>query len=170
MVKRAHSFASLGVGNMARTSTRRSLVILYLAASLSLAGCAGTDVELKGGVFEAAGLTNIGKKPKEKEMENRPGIVIPPSTASLPPPGATPAPTQVAATGEAFPINPEDRNKMKKSELIAKHEAFCEKSRQRFEQGMTAVLERSPWGECHESIMKNLAGQSLWGNKNVGSE
>lgn len=148
----------------------RTLSLLFgFAVAVSLSGCAGYDVELQGGIFEAAGLTNLNKKPTEPEMANRPGIVVPPSTESLPKPGEA-KPVVAAVNGEAFPVNPEDAKKLKKSELIAKHEAFCVKARERFEQGMTTVIERSPWGECHESILKSVMGISAWGNKNVGSE
>jgi hypothetical protein len=139
-----------------------------VAASVLLAACSGYDVELKGGVFDAAGLSNISAKRTEPKMANRPGIVIPPSTAALPVPGSPPKQQTAAVNGQAFPVNPEDAVKADVAALRAKHEAFCVKARERYENGITGVIERSQWGECHESVLRNFTGKSAWGNKAVG--
>ena len=44
--------------------------------------------------------------------------VMPPTTASLPAPGSAPQ-TEVAANGEAFPVNPEDRKKTDTAQIVA---------------------------------------------------
>ena len=140
-----------------------------LAAGVSIGGCSGTDVELKGGVFDLLGVSDLSSKREEPKLQDRPGLVIPPSTASLPAPGSAPQPT-VAANGEAFPVNPEDAKKVQAAEIVAKHKAFCEQAQQRYDAGMTPTIENSPWGSCHESLLRNVSGRDLSGNKAVGAE
>jgi hypothetical protein len=153
---------------MGQIAQRFITLVGCIAASVLLAACSGYDVELKGGVFDAAGLSGLSAKRVEPNMTNRPGIVIPPSTASLPVPGSPPAQQTAAVNGQAFPVNPEDASKVDVDAVRRKHEAFCVKARQRFENGIAGVIERSPWGECHESVLRNFTGQSAWGNKAVG--
>lgn len=100
-------------------------------------------------------------------MVNRPGIVIPPSTASLPAPSQG-GPVPVAANGEAFPVNPEDAKKARVANVVTQHKAFCENAQQRHDAGLTAVVESSPWGACHESVLRNFTGKDLSGDKAVG--
>ena len=139
---------------------RASAVSAAFAAVIALGGCSGYDVELQGGVFDALGVSgNVnGKKSKEPKLANRPGIVVPPSTASLPQPGGRP-PVVVASNGEAFPVNPEEARKLKADARIRKHAEFCEKARERHEAGLTSVLESSPWGACHASALRALTGK-----------
>jgi hypothetical protein len=144
------------------------VLTLMLVAGVTVSGCSGTDVELKGGVFDALGVNNIGAKRAEPKMTDRPGLVIPPSTASLPAPGSQPQP-HVAANGEAFPVNPEDAKKLQTAQLVEQHKAFCEKARQRHESGLTPEIESSPWGSCHESVLRNLTGRDASGQKAVGA-
>ncbi|MBU2531902.1 MAG: hypothetical protein KKB37_04140 [Alphaproteobacteria bacterium] len=140
------------------------------AAGIALSACSGTDVELKGGLFDLAGISgSTAVQTKEPQMADRAGLVIPPSTASLPPPGAPPQAVAVAG-GEAFPVNPEDAKKMKNAELIAQHKAFCERAQQRYDTGMTNALENSPWGACEASVLRNLSGKDLAGKKAVGTQ
>lgn len=148
---------------------RQMVVTCLLVAGIAVSGCSGTDVELKGGVFDALGVSNIGAKREEPKMVNRPGLVIPPSTASLPAPGSQPQQQQVAANGEAFPVNPEDARKLQTAQLVEKHKAFCEQARQRHEAGVTPEIESSPWGSCHESVLRNLTGRDASGQKAVGA-
>ena len=128
-----------------------------LAISLGLSACAGTDVEFKGGVFDAIGVNSVAAKRDEPKMTNRPGIVMPPSTASLPAPGSVPK-TAVAANGQAFPVDPETQNKAKTDAMIAEHNRFCQNARQRFEAGVAPSLEPSPYGPCEESALRSAMG------------
>lgn len=148
---------------------QRMVLAGLLAAGISVGGCSGTDVELNGGVFDALGVSNLSTKREEPKMKNRPGLVIPPTTASLPAPGSAPK-TEVASNGEAFPVNPEDRKKIDNAQIVAQHTAFCENARQRYEAGMSAIVENSPWGSCHKSVLRNMTGRDLAGKKAVGSE
>lgn len=148
---------------------RQVVLAGLMAVAISVGGCGGTDVELKGGVFDALGVNDITAKRVEPQMQNRPGLVIPPTTASLPAPGSAPK-TEVASNGEAFPVNPEDRKKIDNAQIVAQHTAFCENARQRYEAGMSAIVENSPWGSCHKSVLRNMTGRDLAGKKAVGSE
>lgn len=148
---------------------RQVVLAGLMAVAISVGGCGGTDVELKGGVFDALGVNDINAKRVEPEMQNRPGLVIPPTTASLPAPGSVPQ-TEVAANGEAFPVNPEDRKKTDTAQIVAEHKAFCDAAIQRYENGLATVIEKSPWGSCHESVLRNMTGRDLSGQKAVGKE
>ena len=155
---------------MGRMTARFVILASVLAAGMAVSACSGADVELKGGVFDALGVSgNQNKNRKEPKMTNRPGLVIPPSTASLPAPG-TARPTVLAANGEAFPINPEDAKKMKSAEILQRHNAFCEKARQREQIGLAPTIEDSPWGPCHQSAFRNFTGKDLSGKKAVGAQ
>jgi hypothetical protein len=151
---------------MAKVSGHLARFTVVAICAVAVSACSGTDVELKGGVFDAMGISNLNSKSVEPQLANRPGIVIPPSTASLPKPGAPPAPV-AADNGEAFPVNQEDARKARAVETVQRHRAFCEKSRQKYDAGMTATLEDSPWGPCNESVLRNLTGKDLGGRSEV---
>lgn len=144
------------------TSMRRSgsagalrVIGLSVLLSVSVAGCAGYDVELNGGIFDAMGVAGVvGKKEKEKKLAARPGLVVPPSTASLPSPGSVPQPQQA---DQAWPVDPEERKASSKQIAQAKHEAFCQEQRRKHEAGLIPVLPDGPLGSCHQSIVKNFA-------------
>lgn len=132
-----------------------------LAAAVFVSACSGYDLELKGGVFDVLGVSNIQGR-KEPKLASRNGLVVPPSTASLPMPGTAP-PASVAANGEAFPVNPEDARKQDKAVILARHNAFCKKSRERYASGIATEVKSSPWGSCEQSILRNLTGKDLSG-------
>ena len=134
------------------------------AISLIVAGCGG-GVEFKGGIFNALGV-NDNQSRNEPKLADRPGLVVPPSTASLPAPGAAPQ-TAIAPNGEAFPVNPEEAKQQNKAAILARHNAFCKKSRQRFNARLATDIMDSPWGSCEESILRNFTGKDLSG-KAVG--
>ena len=149
---------------MGQLAKRMYSFLAIAAAMLLVSGCGG-GVEFKGGIFDVLGVNDINTR-KEPKLASRPGLVVPPSTASLPAPGSAPQ-TTVGANGEAFPVNPEDAKKRDKAIVLARHKAFCEKSRQRFEARITKEIVDSPWGSCQESILRNLTGRDLSG-KAVG--
>jgi len=130
---------------------------------LSLGGCSGYNVELKGGIFDVAGLSSIGKKTAEPKMKKRNTLVVPPTTASLPVPGSgNQQPIQTAAAnGESWPVDPEKAEAQKKAELAAKHKEFCEAARRRYEAGLEATLATGPLGSCQESILRNFTGKGI---------
>lgn len=149
---------------------RITVLTSILVAGLLVSGC-GSEVELKGGVFDALGVSGVqGARRDEPEMANRPGLVIPPSTASLPAPGKKQPDTALAANGEAFPVNPEDAKRMKAADILRRHNEFCEKSRQREKIGLATAVEDSPWGSCHESALRNLTGKDIMGRPAVKAQ
>lgn len=144
---------------------RSMIAVLALCLVVPVAGCSGYDVELKGGVFEQLGIAgNLNKKREETKLRARPGLVVPPSTASLPKPGS--APNQVAtAPGQSWPVDPEQKEASDKRAQIAAHEAFCEKARRRVDSGMDTVLADGPMGTCHKSVVKAFTGKDLFTRK-----
>ena len=148
--------------------TARMTMLAAVVATANLVSACGGGVELNGGIFDALGVNDIQSR-EEPKMANRPGLVIPPSTASLPAPGAAP-PTVIASNGEAFPVNPEEAKQQQNADILRRHNAFCEKARQREQSGITTTIDKSPWGSCHESVLRNLTGKDLAGKKAVGAQ
>ncbi|MEO1266263.1 MAG: hypothetical protein AAFV26_11220, partial [Pseudomonadota bacterium] len=100
---------------------RRSLLGLVSASVLALGGCASVDgVELNGGIFDMMGISKsaLSAQSREKQMAARPGIVMPPNTERLPPPGPRVQP--VAANGQ-WPVGPEDRAAQEQAQKLAAH-------------------------------------------------
>lgn len=153
---------------MGQFKARPAMIAGLMASTMLLSACG--SVELKGGVFDALGVTGSGRQ-AEPKMDNRPGLVIPPSTASLPAPGSNQQQqAALAPNGEAFPVNPEDARKQENADILRRHNAFCEKARQREEAGLTATVESSPWGSCQQSVLRNLTGKDLSGNRAPGTQ
>lgn len=149
---------------------RKTALIPALAACtmLGLTSCSGYDVELNGGLFDVIGASNLGKPKPEPKMAKRSGIVMPPTTASLPVPGSgqRTQPTAVASVNgdQSWPVDPEALKAKNKQAALDQHLAFCEKARQRHEAGIDAVLASGPLGACEKSILKNLTGKRLFEN------
>jgi hypothetical protein len=146
----------MAVMGKAERAGRIRAIGLSLLLSVSVAGCGGYDVELNGGIFQAIGVAGVvgqGKN-KEEKLAARPGIVVPPSTASLPTPGSAPQPD---GADQAWPVNPEDRVASEKKMAQAQHEAFCAEQRRKHESGLIPVMADGPLGSCHQSILKNFA-------------
>jgi len=149
---------------MTTSFNARGIIAAASLAAVSLTGCAGYDVELKGGLFDVTGLSSIGKKKAEPKLKRRNGLVVPPTTASLPVPGSGPAqapPVAVAANGEAWPVDPERDKSLKKAAVLAQHKAFCTKARQRHQAGLSTTVEEGPLGSCEESILRNITGKRV---------
>jgi hypothetical protein len=155
---------------MGHISMRLTVIAALVAAGTFVSACSGTDVELKGGVFDLMGISgSSNSKSAEPKLAERQGLVVPPSTASLPKPGEVQTPV-VASNGEAFPVNPEDAKKADLANVVEQHKAFCEQARRRVEAGLTPIMENSPWGSCQESVLRNFTGKDLAGNKAVGAQ
>ena len=139
-----------------------------VACGLLVSGCAGYDVELKGGVFDYLGVSEIGKKKAEPKMQQRTGIVVPPSTAALPVPGSRPASQQVAtASGQQWPVNPEDAKEGQKQALLQQHKEFCAVQIRKYEAKLIPQMADGPLGSCHPSVLKNfgITSDQIFGNK-----
>ncbi len=150
------------MSSLTRNRLMNSCKTLVLAASLSVAtlagGCSGFDgVELQGGVFDAMGLSGSGQKRlADTKVEARPGLVLPPSHDKLPEPvtGSLAA----APSGEAWPIDPENRRAQSKAEREKRHAAFCERALQDARiRGESGVV-MGPNGNCQPGMFGSLTG------------
>src|SRR5690606_21058701 len=147
---------------MSRTGrrTRMALAATAIMAPLVLSGCGFDDVQFNGAVFEAMGLANNGKSREEPKLPPRAGIVLPPDTEQLPEPGsvqvATPPP------GEAWPVDPEERQVAAAEELDRQHQEFCREALWRARAaGQTDAQITGPKGSCNPSILRNLTGKDI---------
>ena len=95
--------------------TGKALAAL-LVASFALGGCAGNQVEFEGKIFDMVGMNNIGKPKKDRELEERAPLVMPPSK-ELPKPG----PREQIATPASWPVDADVR---RKQEQEAKKDAM----------------------------------------------
>lgn len=103
---------------MGNVSIQRLLGATALAGSLMLGGCGaagGVDLQIDAPILNAVGLNLAGKQKDEEDLPERPGLVVPPSTASLPEPGQR--------TGTATESWPVDADQQKKDAAVAKAEA-----------------------------------------------
>ena len=80
---------------------RAATLAAALAATLALGGCGG--IEFQGKIFDYAGLSG-DRKETDVRMAERPPLLLPPDTKTLPPPGNGVA---VATAREDWPKNPE---------------------------------------------------------------
>lgn len=138
---------------------------LAACAMLGLTACSGYDVQLEGGVFDLIGVSDLGKPKPEPKVAERNGLVVPPTTAALPVPGSVPQrPPQIAGVNgdQSWPVDPDARRVENKQVLLKQQTAFCEKARQRFENGLDAVLASGPLGSCEQSVIKNFTGKGLY--------
>ncbi len=91
------------------------------ALGMMLSACSGTDVEINAPILEAAGVNLMGKKKELEDIPDRPGLVIPPNTASLPEPGSH---TQTAANA-SWPVDPDQQKKQNEQKTAAALEKYC---------------------------------------------
>ncbi|HUS98034.1 MAG TPA: hypothetical protein VMX97_15000 [Hyphomicrobiaceae bacterium] len=134
---------------------------MAVVSLLGLSGCSGYDVELNGGIFDMMGVSKATQKRKgDPEVAQRTGLVVPPSTASLPAPGTGP---QAAATaGASWPVDPEQAKADKTLQAQRQQDAFCQEARRRVKTGIDQVLADGPIGSCHESIVKAFTGKDAY--------
>lgn len=147
---------------MNRTGRQKRIALTASAimAALALSGCGFDDVQFNGAVFEAMGLANNGKSREEPKLPPRAGIVLPPDTEQLPEPGsvqvATPPP------GEAWPVDPEERQVAAAEELDRQHQEFCREALWRARAaGQNDAQITGPKGSCNPSILRNLTGKDI---------
>ncbi len=104
---------------------RKSIRLTRLAAiggfAVLLSGCAGTDVQIDAPILEAAGINLVSKPPPEPDLEEKPPLVVPPSTEALPKPGER----QVAAAEEQWPQDPDKIAKRKAEQAEKERERYC---------------------------------------------
>jgi len=166
--------ATITVDNRARSERPRSVRAASLAAVMSLtamlAGCGGTDVEFKGGLFDMVGLSELNnQKTIEAKVPQRSGLVLPPENARLPEPGSAPQTTASLGGDAAWPVDPEEAKADKQAALRREHDAFCERARERARVASNDSIDDGPLGSCRQSILKNFSGRDVI-NDNLNSK
>lgn len=109
------------------TSLRSGAFAAAAALCLALGGCGaagGIDLDIDAPALDAIGL-NLSSKPKQEEdLPERPGLVMPPSSAAvatLPQPGE-----RTAAIGsQNWPVDPDQQKKQKAEADVAAREKYC---------------------------------------------
>ncbi len=99
----------------------RALAILPLAAwLLVLGGCNSADLHIDAPILEAAGINLTSKKADDESVPERPGIVLPPSTQSLPEPGV-----RTASAQQTWPEDADKIRARKEKEAAEAEEKYC---------------------------------------------
>lgn len=144
-------------------SCRYLAMAAILVAGASLGGC-GAGVDVDAPILNAVGL-NLSNKPKDEDIPERPGLVVPPSTEALPPPGEGRA---AAANQQNWPDDPDIRAKREAEEKAAAQEKYCKEGDwsnkadiKEFEEstGNSEARGRCP-SVFGEAINKQLGGRS----------
>ena len=111
---------------------RMSMLGCLCGAMISLTGCANTDLELEGGLFDLVGISSsaLSESNREPKVAARNPLVVPPRTDRLPPPGtrAVAAPAPATAPQQAWPVDPEARKVAMAKAAKERHKAFCQSS------------------------------------------
>jgi hypothetical protein len=134
--------------------SRAKVGIAAALASMTLAGCGIDSVELNGGIFDAMGISSKAMRAnnRERKVAARPGIVMPPDTSRLPPPGSAPA-AAAAPQDASWPVGPEDREQLQQAALKRQHDEFCRKAELRkATQGTDAETAMGPLGSCNPGL------------------
>jgi hypothetical protein len=108
------------------TSLRRGAFIAAAVSCLTLAGCGsagGIDLDIDAPALDAIGLNLSSKKKQEEDIPERPGLVMPPSSAAatLPQPGER----TTAASQQNWPVDPDLQKKQKADADAAAREKYC---------------------------------------------
>jgi hypothetical protein len=104
-------------------SIQRLLGAATLAGALTLGGCGaagGVDLQIDAPILNAVGLNLAGKKADEEDLPERPGLVVPPSTASLPEPGE-----RTGTAAESWPVDADQEKKSAAEAKAAARERYC---------------------------------------------
>lgn len=101
---------------------RNTAIAALLGGAMALSGCAdGVGVEIDAPILNAVGVDLGGKKKDDADLPERTGLIVPPSTESLPPPG-----TQTAASAKQnWPNDPDKTKKRAAEEKAAAEEKYC---------------------------------------------
>jgi hypothetical protein len=137
---------------------RTALLPLIVSGTLALSACAPGDVELNGKVFDMVGIGSGSQQRGKVQVAERAPLVMPPSLERLPAPetGST------AAADASFPIDPETRGRMSKSDLERKQAQYCEENYRKplaLGDHARAAGAKGPLGLCAPSVL-NAVGSS----------
>ena len=142
----------------AKTSVGRVMVAIAL---LALPGCGGVDgVQFEGKMFEAVGLTGALGKRAEPKTQARAPLVLPPTTETLPEPGAlAAAPTQPHI---AWPDDPDKKRSANESAKKTAQTEFCRDGNWKEKaMGDEIAAREGPSGTCGSIF--SVLGKSLFG-------
>jgi hypothetical protein len=134
--------------------------------SVLLAGCSGADVQIDAPILEAAGINLVSKPPPEPDLEEKPPLVVPPSTEKLPKPGER----QVATAEEQWPEDPDLIAKREAEQAAAERERYCREGDWSGEGGIdefnkaTGRKQRCP-SKFGEALSEALGGGSASGGQ-----
>jgi len=104
-----------------RISIRLARIGAVGGLAAALAGCAGADVQVNAPILEAAGINLTSKPPPEPDLEEKPPLVVPPSTEKLPAPGER----KVATADEQWPEDPDRIAERKAEQAKKERERYC---------------------------------------------
>ncbi len=126
---------------------------LAAVAAVAVGGCSMDDVELNGGLFDAVGIGANQPKAAEPKLAARTPLVVPPSTASLPAPGAPPEAIQSDVT---IAIDDPDRKAIvSAAEQQKQQEEYCRKNYEPARAAGDGAAEsiEGPLGPCRRSVL-----------------
>ena len=134
---------------------------VVLGTAIAVSGCGTDDIELNGKIFDAMGVSGSQKsKADEPKVAARNGLVVPPNTGSLPPPGSG---RDVTTEADLAFINDPDRAKhVDKAELARRQAEYCkvhyEQAKARGDASADDVV--GPAGPCRASILTSIKNWS----------
>lgn len=126
---------------------------LAVISAVAIGGCSMDDVELNGGVFDSLGIGSNQPKSAEPKLAARTPLVVPPSTASLPAPGAPPEAVQSDVT---VAIDDPDRKIIvTEAEKQKQQDEYCRKNYDpaRAAGDASADSIEGPLGPCRPSVL-----------------
>jgi hypothetical protein len=100
---------------------RKFAATTLICAGIGLARCNGADVHIDAPILEAAGI-NLTSKKAEEDVPERSGIVIPPSTETLPEPGTR---TAAADPSQSWPQDPDQTKAQREKAEAEAREKYC---------------------------------------------
>jgi hypothetical protein len=136
-----------------KPSQRLIRMTLAVISAVAIGGCSMDDVELNGGVFDSLGIGSNQPKSAEPKLAARTPLVVPPSTASLPAPGAPPEAVQSDVT---VAIDDPDRKIIvTEAEKQRQQDEYCRKNYDpaRAAGDASADSIEGPLGPCRPSVL-----------------
>ncbi|MBA4131642.1 MAG: hypothetical protein C0519_09475 [Hyphomicrobium sp.] len=136
-----------------KPSQRLIRMTLAVISAVAIGGCSMDDVELNGGVFDSLGIGSNQPKSAEPKLAARTPLVVPPSTASLPAPGAPPEAVQSDVT---VAIDDPDRKIIvTEAEKQKQQDEYCRKNYDpaRAAGDASADSIEGPLGPCRPSVL-----------------
>lgn len=136
-----------------KPSQRLIRMTLAVISAVGIGGCSMDDVELNGGVFDSLGIGSNQPKSAEPKLAARTPLVVPPSTASLPAPGAPPEAVQSDVT---VAIDDPDRKIIvTEAEKQKQQDEYCRKNYDpaRAAGDASADSIEGPLGPCRPSVL-----------------